>query len=372
MLQNIGVHEDWTATPPGRTPTQVLARYPKSGLGRPFIAGKQTTVQDLRPKALNALQPYLDARTDVIYLSYKLDPTQTANGSWDAKNQELGTYLATLQTTYGVKIVVIPWHEPEDDFSSGSAFVSYYNRVHDKIKLGSSAIKVKPCFMAYHWAPGSGGSIAGKTNTPSAWFTNLKMDDGVTIDVYNGRSFPLDQVLTEHPGFARWIQYLPSNVRYNLTERGWETPSSTNSTNRSALRASTMRREFDWLLSSNSIALRCDDYMIWSSPGTENAVGLIMDSAAEAEIDRFLNLNFTSSPPPDPTPPTPNPSDPQYQFGYQAGLSDGTAAGHEQGYIDGHTAGLAEGRAAGYTAGYNAGLAATGQRPPTGNRIRYF
>jgi hypothetical protein len=151
---------------------------------------------------------------------------------------------------------------------------------------------VKPCFLGYHWALNSGGtaSIGGKTNNPSDWFTGLKMTDGVTIDCYNGRSFPLDQILTEHPGFSRWIQYLPSNIRYALTERGWETPSSTNGTNRSALRATTMRREFDWFLSADPIAARCDDYIVWSSPGTEDADGLIMDAAAEAEIDRFLSL----------------------------------------------------------------------------------
>ncbi len=127
-----------------------------------------------------------------------------------------------------------------------------------------------------------------------------------------------------------------------------------------------MRREFDWLLTSDPIASRCDDYMIWSSPGTEGAAGLIMDTAAEAEIDRFLSLAFPDAPTPDPTP-TPNVSDPQYKFGYNAGLSDGLAEGRTQGFANGRAEGLVVGRAAGLAAGL-----AAGTRPVTGTKIRFY
>lgn len=364
-MQTIGIHEDWTATPPGRTPTKVIERYPKSGIGRCFTGSPIITVQDLRPKVLATLQPYLTAGTKKIYISIKTDITQTSAGSWNARYTELAVYIAQLKVQYNVDIIVIPWHEPEDNFSSGTAFVTYYNKVYDAVKAGSSAVKVKPCFLSYHWAPGTGGSIGGKTNTPGLWFTNLKMTDGVTVDVYSGRSFPLNQILMEHPGFSRWILYVPNTVRINLSERGFETPSSTNSTNRSSLRASTMRREFDWLLTSDPIAMRCDDYTIWSSPGAEKAAGLIMDAAAEAEIDRFLSLAFPTSPPPAP-PEAPNPLDVQYQFGYNAGLADGLAEGRSQGFTEGRAEGLIVGRAAGLATGL-----ATARRPATGTRIRF-
>jgi hypothetical protein len=338
-LRAIGIHEDWTATPPGRTPAQVLARYPKSGIGRCFTGNPITTVQDLRPKVLSTLKPYLDAGTPVIYISIKTDIAKTRNGDFNTKYAEVGGQISGLKAEYDTDIVVIPWHEPEDNFSSGDAYVHYYNKVRDNIKLGGPDVKVKPCFTAYHWAPGAAGSIGGKTNDPSLWFTGLKMDDGAAVDVYSGRSFPLDQILPEHPGFARWVSFLPASVRISITERGWETPSSTNSTNRSALRAATEEREFNWLLSSDPTARRIDDYIIWSSPGVEGAQGLIQDAAAVAKIDAFLAAAV-----PDPEE-QPDPESAQYQYGYAAGLTAGEAVG----YAKGVPAGVLEGRTSAFT-----------------------
>lgn len=319
-MRSIGIHEDWTATPAGRTPSQVRQRYPRSGLGRCFTGRPLTIVQDLRAKVFATLKPYLDAGVETIYISIKTDINQTLNGDWNGRYKELGVYLTQLEQEYGVRIVVIPWHEPENDFLAGKVFVKYYNIVQGNIKISAPDIKIKPCFMTYHWAPGSGGSVKGKTNTPGDWFNGLRMDDGVLADVYGGRSFKLEQTLLEHPGFVRWLQYLPLGVLISIGERGWETPSSTFPTNRSALRASTMRREFDWLLSGDPTAARIEDYMIWSSPGNENAAGLILDTAAEAEIDRLLSMVFTDQPlPGEPASLMPDTDDPQYQFGFAAG-----------------------------------------------------
>lgn len=334
----IGIHEDPTATPKGRTPAEVLAKYPKSQIGRGFSGSPPTTVQDLRPKMMNVIQPYLDSGTKVIYYSVKTDIAQTRAGNWNARYAELGAKAADVQRQYGVQVIIIPWHEPEDNFSSGTAFVHYANKVREHIKLGSNGeVAVKPCFMAYHWAPGSAGSIAGKTNNPGEWFGGLNMDDGVTIDVYSGRSFPLEQTLMEHPGFSRFISLLPNTVRWSVTERGWETPSSTNSTNRSALRVSTMEREFNWLLSPGSPQDRCDDYIIWSSPGTEGAAGLVMDQAAEDKISEFLERASTPVIV-EPEPTTPDPSHPQYIAGYEAGQTEG----YEAGLAEGRNAAFAE------------------------------
>lgn len=321
-MRAIGIHEDWTAKPAGRTPAQIRSRFSKASIGRPFTGKPLTTVQDLRPKAFAALKPYLAAGVKIIYLSLKTDITQTRSGAWDARYLELGEYIAQLQIEYGVEIIIIPWHEPEDNFPNGKVFVEYHNHVFDAIKTGSMAVKVKPCFMAYHWAPGKGGSIDGKTNSPNEWFNGLKMSDGVTVDVYSGRSFVLQLTLPEHPGFMRFIRYLPTDVRWSATERGWETPSSTNSIFRPTLRVTSMHREFVWLLSDDPIAKRCDDYTIWGSPGTENAPGLLMDDSAEREIDWFLDQLFAQI-----SQPVPNTTDPQYQLGYAAGLALGRIQG---------------------------------------------
>ena len=320
-MRSIGIHEDWTATPPGRTPAQILQRYPRSGIGRCFTGKPLTTVQDLRPKVLATLKPYLDAGVKKIYISIKTDQVQTKSGAWGARYYELGKAILDIQAEHDVEIVVIPWHEPEDDFVSGRDFVKYYDAVHGPIaNAGGPDIKIMPCYMTYHWAPGSGGSVRGKTNSPNEWFNASIMRDGVIADVYSGRTFKLENTLLEHPGFARWVQYVPAELEINLGERGWETPSSTFPANRSQLRVATMHREFLWLLSDHPVAKRIKDYTIWSSPGTENAVGLIMDHAAEAEIDWLLaNAYPVVVPPPAPESLGPDETDPQYKFGLSAG-----------------------------------------------------
>lgn len=315
MPLTIGVHEDWTDG--GRTPAQVKVRYPGAKIGRAFTGAPKTTVQDLRPSVKTAIQPYLDANVKKIYVSVKTDIASTRAGSWNARYTELGVAIASWQTQYNCEIILIPWHEPEDDFTDGLAYVHYYNKVRSFTKAGSSAVKVKPCFMTYHWAPNSNNtaSIDGKTNSPSHWLNGLEMGDGICYDAYNGRSFPLDQIAHEHPGVARLIANLPSTVRLNMGERGWETPSSTNTTNRSALRVTTMDREFDWLLSGANGAERYDDVTLWSSPGTEGSPGLVFDAAAEDLVEDFIVAVNT---PPTP-PPTADPNHAQYQFGYKAG-----------------------------------------------------
>lgn len=323
-MRLIGIHEDWTATPAGRTPTEVYRRYPKSGLGRGFTGKPLTTVQDLRPKVLATLEPYLKAGTRKVYISIKTDQAQTRNHQWDARYYELGKRILDVQAMNDVKIVVIPWHEPEDDFVSGGEFLAYYDNVHNALKnAGGPDIAVMPCYMSYHWTPGAGGSVKGKTNTPSDWFHAPIMRDGVTVDVYSGRSFKLEQILIEHPGFARWLQHLPADLEINLTERGWETPSSTFPTNRSQLRVETMHREFLWLLSDHPVAQRIKDYNIWSSPGTEEAVGLIMDHAAEKEIDWLLDNAYPTQSNPLPEMLGPDETDDQYQYGLRAGVELG-------------------------------------------------
>lgn len=283
---NVGVHEDWTAG--GRTPTQVKVRYPGAKIGRAFIARVLSYPVDLRPKARNVLLPYLAAKTPIVYLSAKSDVADTIRGDWDVQYRELGTYLDTLQKQHGVTIIFIPYHEPEDDLTAAQ-FVPYFNRVRAAVKLGSSAIQVKPCYMSYQWLlRRNGQSVGGKTDNPTAWFRNIQATDGVTVDVYSGRSFPLELTLSEHPAFRRWISYVPATWKWSVTERGWDTPSSTNRTNRSALRVKTMNREFAEIRSRRGYYSRLIDYVIWSSPGTEGARGLVLDRAGEDAVARFI------------------------------------------------------------------------------------
>ncbi len=313
-----GWHEDPTSSIGGRTPAQIRTKFPLAYWGRGFVAGEQTTVVDLRPKFENIYDTYLDAGMKCI-VSVKTNVTATRNGSWNSRFVELGAHLQSIAD----KVEVVWWHEPEDDGFGGQAFVHAFNKVYDKIKEGGSNVKVGSSHMAYQWAPNSSGSasIGGYTNTPADWLSyngvNLKADF-VAADVYSGRSFALEHTLGTHPGYVRWKSafYTPlcnargSSIPVYLTERGFETPSSTNTTNRSALRVTTIENEFDYLAGATE---NIKKYIFWSSPGTEDAPGLDLDTAAEdAAIEGMANFDGGSTPPEGDT--------------YEDGVADGRAA----------------------------------------------
>lgn len=271
-----GVHEDPTAG--GRTPAQVKDRYPFAKWGREFVSGVQNTVVDLRPKFSLLYEDWLDEDMGVI-VSVKTNAANTISGSWDTRFNELGAELESISD----KVEVVWWHEPEEDLA-GSTFVSAFNRARSEIKQGGANVKVGTSSMCYHWAPNwnNTASIGGKTNTPSQWYTGLTTDF-IGADVYSGRSFALDHALDTHPGYLRWrteyAQVLAKPIY--LTERGFETPSDPYPTTNYGVRNATINDDFNYVLNTGWPIKK---YIFWSSPGTENAAGLVMDSSAQAVI----------------------------------------------------------------------------------------
>lgn len=330
-----GVHEDPTAG--GRTPAQVKAKYPHAIWGRAFVAGEQATGTDLRPKFDNLIPSYLSAGLKVI-VSVKTNVADTRNGLMNARFVELGAHLEATYPTSDVE--VIWYHEPEDNMD-GQAFVHAFNKVHDKIQEGGPNVKVGMASMTYQWAMNwnNTASIGGHTDNPSEWLSYngvpLKADF-LAADVYSGRSFPLDQTLGAHPGYVRWLDEFAEplmalrseQIPIYLTERGFETPSSTEPTTRYQMRVDTIEAEFAYLAAATEPITK---YIFWSSPGTENAPGLVMDPTAEDAI--IAGMDAAASPPP-PSDCTQSNLD-NYNQGYAAGFVAG-----RQSYKDDFIAGM--------------------------------
>lgn len=328
MATKFGVHEKWTAPDNGRNPAEVQARYPGASIGRVFTGAALTTVQDLRPIADNWLQPYVDAGTDVVYISFKTAIADTRNGLWNTRFRELGAHLAAKMVQTGKVYKLIWWHEPEDDMT-GTAFAHAFNKVRTWAKTDAPNLKVVWSSMAYQWAPNwnNTASIGGKTDDVAAWQDVIA--DEYATDAYQGRSFPLDQILPEHPGVARWLNLIVGTKPFSVTERGLETPNSApnpthNATANYPLRNATIQREFDWIR-TNDVGQRCENYIYWNSSGTEESSSLKLDSTGEDTLAAAIANGGGSEPP----------TEAELQQAYNDGFAAGDTAGYARGYAEG-------------------------------------
>jgi hypothetical protein len=313
----VGVHEKWTAPDNGRMPGDVMLRFPGSSIGRAFVNAYTGSPENLRPGVRNACLPYLQAEVPVVYVSVKTPRQDTRNGLWDGQYRALADHIMVdLKTEYpNTEIRFIPHHEPEDDMT-GLQFQGYFHRVRDAMKGAQPDLKIVYCAMAYQWAPNwnNTASIGGRTNNPAEWQVTA---DEYAVDVYSGRSFPLDQILPEHPGFRRWLDnVVPAGVVYSVTERGFETPSTTNAEERFELRNETIEREFNWLKSTPE-GLRCANYIYWNSSGTEQAAGLKLDPSGEDVLAaQIASLNEEP----------PGPTEEELLAAYNSGFAAGAAS----------------------------------------------
>lgn len=294
-VSNVGVHENWGALDFGRRPNETLERYPGAAVARNVFINRTTAgkAEDLRPRVDAALRPFLTAGTPKVYISIKTPIAATRNGDWNAKYAQLGAHLAAINTSPHPTVVdFLAWHEPENDFSSGAAYAHYANKVRQHMKAGGGeAVNVGYSAMAYQWSPNRPA-----TANPAQW-RQAEMDF-YCVDVYSGRSYRLDIILPEHSGFLRWFREIADfgsrSGAYRVTERGFETPSQTYPEVRYELRNETITREFDWLR-DNAVGKKCYDYVYWSSSGTEDATGLLLDPTGEtivaARIAEFFQLN---------------------------------------------------------------------------------
>lgn len=263
-----GVHAD-------QDPAAIAAAYPHAAYTRLFIGpdilDKPDDLAALTARVVRTCQAAWAAHL-VPILSIKLNVAQVMAGRWDATLKAFGQWLARQPPT-----PLVIWHEPEDDMP-GATFAPYFNRARAAIKAGWSDASVIYVAMAYQWAPDrTGKSLKGHTDDVAAWRTVEA--DGYAIDAYNGRSFPLVQILPEHPGFARWYDLIIRGTGrpWLVAERGFEVAGPADN----AVRAATIRRETAWLLTGTA---GCTGWVYFNSAGTENAGGLVLDDLGEEAL----------------------------------------------------------------------------------------
>lgn len=284
-----------------RSPATSKSMFPGMKATRPFVSGVRTVATtDLVAKINAAASSSLSAGLQP-WVSFKLDTTEVANGAWDAQ-------LARVGREIDPNIILIPWHEPENDMSA-STFVQMFDRVATRIKAIGRGHTLVYSAMAYQFRSGS-----TTTTNPLAWFPASA--DLYAADVYSGQSFPLNTILPENKGFMRWNEFRPKGVPWGITERGFITGTE------HQLRADTIAREAEWLKTSGM-----DVYLYWNTSGAENNPDIVLDAQyGEPALKKLLSTVVT----------TPEP-DPTYDEGY--------AAGYAAGKIDGHESGLSEGYA---------------------------
>lgn len=350
-----GVHEKTTAPDNGRTPAEVMARFPGARIFNVFTGAALTTVQDLRPRFDTEMAKFIPLAPPsgeppiIVIYRVKTAVADTRNGLWNARFQELGAHIAAYMAAHNIVVIFVWWHEPEDDMN-GTAFAHAQNKVRQFIKTGGPNVLCGWACMAYQWAPKPSNpsqSIANKTDDVAAW--QSVETDILFADAYNGRSFPLDQILPEHPGIARWLELIVGDRDFAISERGFETPNSaTGATHNTVanypLRNETITREIGWLENS-PVGQRCKYYVYWNSSGTEASSALKLDPTGEDTLAAGIASLVDTTPPPPPEP-TEEELQQAYDNGYAAGRASRQTEVDAQ-YGSGFVAGRAQGRVEG-------------------------
>lgn len=255
-------------------PKETKISFPGHHLTRQFMGngGEEPIGSDLVRKLIETAQPSWDAGC-LPMVSFKLNPFQVMLGDWDSQLEALGRYLLTAPTTW-----LIPWHEPEGTLGYGN-FVGMFNRVYSVVKSASPTTQIGYSAMCYHWRPLS--TYNQVTKDGIKW--RPKNCDFYGADVYSGRSFALNAILPEHPGFRRWMDELvPSKAPVVVTERGFIADAAS-----STLRYNTILRERDWLMSLEG--QRIQGYCYWNTSGTENDPLIVLDNWGRSALSTLVS-----------------------------------------------------------------------------------
>lgn len=244
--------------------------YEGHAMTREFVGGVRVQPIDLVEKLEKMCAPAWQ-HGHVAVWSFKPHPASVANGAWRDRVEQLGRHLR--QHRRRKPTVVIVWHEPESEigkhFAAPEDFVSLFNTVHHW--LAWEYPRVVTCHAAQGYAYRDSGPMDDAT--ARRWRTRATIHG---IDIYSGRSFPLQTILPELSGFARWKRRVVAGRRWAVTERGWTcTPAN------SAKRAATIAREFAWLAGLRRTPA---GYIVWSTHGTEKDAGLVLDAAARQAV----------------------------------------------------------------------------------------
>lgn len=305
MQTFFGVHEQYQGEN-ATTPHETHARYPYTTVTREFKPNVLAP-QNLIP----AMEKLCRATWDMGWLcvvSFKLDPKEVANGKWQPFVEQLGRYLVANERT-GHTIITI-WHEAENNtassfprgtrkrtyFKDAQDYVRYFDTVHGWLKDVSPNILTNQAALGYAYRPTRGG-----THDNTAWVEHanewVTQADVQSIDRYNGRSFPLTDLLLRTDDFGRWKASRPANKRWAVSERGWAADGDAENN----VRADAIGAEFDEL-----IALPEEDqplfYIAWLTSGTEDDAKLLPDPAMSAALNLGMSRALTPAPEPTPAP----------------------------------------------------------------------
>lgn len=307
-----GVHEQYQGTVDATTPVETLRRYPLTAVTREFNSSP-IEPQNLVPRLKNLCQEVWDAGL-IAAVSFKFSVAGVLNGKWKPYIESASAWLR--DSGYQDKTILVIWHEPENDvpkhFDHVEEFVMYFNQVHDWVKGIAPNILTCHSALGYRYADKNKGT---KTNprlepididdeTAKTW--GLTRADIKTLDIYSGRTFPLGTILPELTGFKRWLAHTVGTGTYGITERGWmaDTPAEY------ALRASTIKREAEWLRTDLD-GQRCRLYIVWLTVGTENDPTLKPDPLMTDAVNYLLErVNEPDPVPEEPTVPVGQPSEP--------------------------------------------------------------
>lgn len=305
----LGVHEQYQSDS-ATTPEATKTRYPLTSITREFKGGVLKP-QNLLPSMKNLCEKVWAAGL-VVNVSFKLSPAEVFNGQWRPFIDQLGHYIVD-QGRLGQTIVTL-WHEPEDDtrdsfpngvksgkvisFKTGEEFVRYFNTVHGWLKEVNPNIVTSHAALGYGYRPAVGGpnDKSAWVGNPEQWVTHA---DVHAIDIYSGRSFPLDMHLGVSEAFKRWKDSRPLASRWGVSERGWTAPVAFHTQ-----RALSITAEFAWL-KSLPVEERPAFYIAWLTEGVENDPHLRPDTLMTQAInDGFALALGPDLPPVEPTKPT--------------------------------------------------------------------
>lgn len=300
----LGVHEQYQGDN-ATTPSETLTRYPRAMVTREFKGGI-VKPQNLVKSTLNLCQEVWDAGL-VCNVSFKLSPAEVANGEWQIYVQQLCRFLVDNGRTG--KTVLTFWHEPEDDsadsfpngrksgkavsFDTADEFVTYFDTIHDWCKAVSPSVMTSHAALGYAYRPtigGKGDKSAYVTNA-DAWRTKADIN---AIDIYSGRSFPLDMTLGTSGAFKRWRD--SHGGPWGVSERGWTAPPDKHDE-----RAASILAEGEWLASLPD-SERPVFYIVWLTEGVEGDDNLKPDDSMREAVNTVFDRLLTPTPTPEPTP----------------------------------------------------------------------
>lgn len=288
-----GVHEQYQSGPNQTTPEETKKRYPSLMATREFKAG-EIKPQNLIPSLKNLCGKVWDDGL-LCVVSFKFSRAEVANGKWQPFIEQAVKWMKDNKKT--AQTVLIPWHEPENDFDTGREFVTYFNQVHDWVKQADPKLLTSHAAMAYQYRDN------GKIGTDAKALEWKTKADIQSIDIYSGQSFPLNMTMPTNSAFKRWKRTVAGTQPWAVSERGWITGKYGDRVER----ANAIRAEFDWLVSLPIEELPVF-YIVWSTEGTEGNENIILgDPGRKAVNEGFARIaeRLTEEPLPEPAPSEP-------------------------------------------------------------------